>query len=100
VCVCAQVKDAFEAFAAETGRKLHLEIEPGTFLLANSGAVLSVVQDMVTTGEQGHTFLKMDTGMTELLRPSLYGSQHPLVGSTMPALPLHTTRMEVLGAAE
>ena len=73
------VKEAFEAFAEETGRKLHLEIEPGTFLLANSGAVVSTIQDMVTTGEQGHTFLKMDTGMTELLRPSLYGSQHPLV---------------------
>eukprot|EP00241_Pyramimonas_parkeae_P001775 CAMPEP_0114249012 /NCGR_PEP_ID=MMETSP0058-20121206/13895_1 /TAXON_ID=36894 /ORGANISM="Pyramimonas parkeae, CCMP726" /LENGTH=435 /DNA_ID=CAMNT_0001362489 /DNA_START=254 /DNA_END=1561 /DNA_ORIENTATION=+ len=73
------VVEAFKAFAEDTGRKLHLEIEPGTFLLANAGCVVSTIQDMVTTGEQGHTFLKMDTGMTELLRPSLYGSQHPLV---------------------
>jgi len=69
----------FEQFAAETGRKLHLEIEPGTFLLANSASMVSTIQDVVTTGEEGYNFLKMDMGMTEVLRPSLYGSQHPLV---------------------
>ena len=78
--VGAPVKDAFESFAAETGRELKLEIEPGTFLLANSCAVVTSVQDKVTTGTaEGHTFLKLDMGMTEVLRPSLYGSQHPLV---------------------
>ena len=78
--VGAPVKEAFEAFAAETGRELKLEIEPGTFLLANSCAVVTSVQDKVTTGTaEGHTFLKLDMGMTEVLRPSLYGSQHPLV---------------------
>lgn len=73
------VKQAFKAFAEETGRQIKLEIEPGTFLVANAGALLSTVQDMVTTGEQGHTFLKLDSGMTEVLRPSLYGAQHPIV---------------------
>lgn len=67
------VKEAFEKFAAETGRKLRMEIEPGTYLLANSCALLSTVQDIVTTGAEGHTFLKLDSGMTEVLRPSLYG---------------------------
>lgn len=73
------VIEAFRAFAAETGREIKLEIEPGTFLVANSGALLSTVQDIVQTGETGHTFLKLDSGMTEVLRPSLYGAQHPLV---------------------
>jgi len=77
--VGAPVKEAFEQFAQRTGRELALEIEPGTFLVANAGALLSTVQDIVTTGEQGHSFLKLDAGMTELLRPSLYGAQHPLV---------------------
>ncbi len=63
----------------ETGRELELEIEPGTYLTANSGALLSSVQDMTYTGMEGHTFLKLDSGMTELLRPSLYGAQHPIV---------------------
>uniref|UniRef100_A0A7S0WW88 Diaminopimelate decarboxylase n=1 Tax=Pyramimonas obovata TaxID=1411642 RepID=A0A7S0WW88_9CHLO len=69
----------FEQFAEETGRKLRLEIEPGTFLMANSCSVVSTVQDVVSTGEDGYNFLKMDMGMTDVLRPSLYGSQHPLV---------------------
>jgi diaminopimelate decarboxylase len=73
------VKKAFEDFAARTGRELGLEVEPGTFLVANSGSLLSKVQDMVTTGSEGHTFLKLDSGMTELLRPSLYGAQHPVI---------------------
>ena len=73
------VKDAFAEFAKKTGRKLKLEIEPGTYLVANSGALLTKVQDIVTTGKDGHTFIKLDSGMTEVLRPSLYGAQHPIV---------------------
>jgi diaminopimelate decarboxylase len=37
------------------------------------------MQDMVSTGTEGHTFIKLDSGMTEVLRPSLYGAQHPIV---------------------
>jgi diaminopimelate decarboxylase len=74
--VGAPVKGAFEKFAAADGRQLRLEIEPGTFLVANAGAVLSRVQDIVSTGAR--EFLKLDSGMTEILRPSLYGSQHPV----------------------
>jgi diaminopimelate decarboxylase len=73
------VKRAFQEFAERTGRKLKLEIEPGTFLSANSGTMLSTIQDMTTTGPDGYTFLKLDSGMTDVLRPSLYGAQHPLV---------------------
>jgi diaminopimelate decarboxylase len=68
----------FERFAEETGRRLKLEIEPGTFLLANAGALLCEVRDIVTTGAEGFTFIKVDSGMTEVLRPSLYGAQHPM----------------------
>ncbi|MEC9227310.1 MAG: diaminopimelate decarboxylase [Verrucomicrobiota bacterium] len=72
------VAEKFRDFAKETGRKIHLEIEPGTYLLANAGALLSVVQDIVSTGTDGYEFLKLNTGMTEMLRPSIYGSQHPI----------------------
>jgi len=74
----APVAEMFEAFAKETGREIHMEIEPGTYLLANVCAVLASVQDIVSTGEQGYEFIKLDMGMTELLRPSLYGAQHPV----------------------
>jgi diaminopimelate decarboxylase len=73
------VTTAMKEFAKETGRELHLEIEPGTYLVAMAGALVSTVQDKVfTTGESGHTFLKLDSGMTDVLRPSLYGAIHPI----------------------
>lgn len=74
----APVADLFREFAAETGREIRLEIEPGTFLLANTCSVLSKVQDLVSTGPDGYEFLKLNTGMTEILRPSIYGAQHPI----------------------
>lgn len=74
------VTDAFKTFAEENdGRELKLEIEPGTYLVAMAGALVSTVQDKVfTTGDDGHAFLKMDAGMTDVLRPSLYGAIHPI----------------------
>lgn len=73
------VKEAFKNFSKENGRELKMEIEPGTYLMAMSGALVSKVQDKVfTTGESGHTFLKLDSGMTDVLRPSLYGAIHPI----------------------
>lgn len=77
--VGAPVKANFEDYAARTGSELRLEVEPGTFLVANAGALVTTIQDIVTTGGDGHEFLKLDCGMTEVLRPSLYGAQHPLV---------------------
>lgn len=76
----APVTDAFKEFAKEHGRELKLEIEPGTYLVANAGALVTTIQDKVSTksGEDGHIFLKMDAGMTDVLRPSLYGAIHPI----------------------
>ncbi len=72
------VKSIIEEFAAETGRKLKLEVEPGTFLVAHACSLVTSVQDVTQTGEGGYRFLKLDAGMTEVLRPSLYGAQHPI----------------------
>ena len=75
----------FEEFYAKHGRKLHLELEPGTFLVANAGAIICTIIDVVDTGANGYNFIKTDTGMTEVLRPSLYGAQHPII--VVPATP-------------
>jgi diaminopimelate decarboxylase len=69
----------FQALQAETGRSIRLEIEPGTFLLANSCSLVTTIQDVVNTGREGYNFLKLDAGMTEILRPALYAAQHPIV---------------------
>lgn len=86
----APVVEKLREFAAETGREIHLEIEPGTFLVANACAVLAKVQDVVSTGAGGYEFIKLDTGMTEILRPSLYGAQHPV--SILQARPVDAMR--------
>jgi diaminopimelate decarboxylase len=78
------VQEAFQAFGSEHGRRLRLEVEPGTFLVANAGVMICSVIDCVDTGKDGYDFLKADAGMTEVLRISLYGAQHPIV-----AVPAH-----------
>ena len=79
------VADEFVRFAREHGRELKLEIEPGSFLVGNAGAIVCSVIDVVDTGQQGYSFIKVDSGMTEVLRPSMYGAQHPTV--VVPAIP-------------
>ncbi|KAJ4460990.1 putative Diaminopimelate decarboxylase [Paratrimastix pyriformis] len=79
------VRDAFVEFYRNYGRMLHLEIEPGTFLLANSASLITSVRDIVSTGSTGYNFVKLNAGYPEIIRPSLYGAQHPLV--TIPSKP-------------
>lgn len=79
------VAELVAGFAARTGRKLAFEIEPGTFLAANCAAVLARIQDICDTGSGGYEFLKLDTGMTDILRPSIYGAQHPITVLCDPA---------------
>jgi diaminopimelate decarboxylase len=88
------VAEAIEKFAAETGRRLKLEIEPGTYIAAQMGAVVSTIQDTATTGPDGYEFLKLDTGMTDILRPSLYGAQHAI--RVYPANETHRTKPYVV----
>jgi len=73
----APIKEAFEKFAnGDIGRALRLEIEPGTFLVANAGCVIARAIDYKKTPK--YNFIITDSGMTEVTRPSLYGAQHPI----------------------
>jgi len=76
--VGAHVRREIEAFRDRDGRALHLEIEPGTFLVANAGVIVASCVDVVDTGADGYAFAKLDAGMPEITRPSLYGAQHPI----------------------
>lgn len=74
-----ELKGLFLDFYKQHGRKMHLEIEPGTYLVANTGSILCTVDDIVDTGKDGYEFLKVNTGMDSITRPTLYGSKHPLI---------------------
>ena len=56
------------------GHKLGLELEPGRFLVAESGVLLGTVR--ATKGAGNNHFILVDTGFNELMRPSMYGSYH------------------------
>jgi diaminopimelate decarboxylase len=76
--VGAHVRAELLAFRDRDGRELDLEVEPGTYLVANAGVVVATCVDVVDTGREGYLFAKLDTGMPEVTRPSLYGAQHPI----------------------
>jgi diaminopimelate decarboxylase len=68
-------------------RDLHLSIEPGRFLTANAGVLLTRVEylkpapseagkDACEEAEDGKNFAVVDAAMNDLLRPSLYQSWH------------------------
>jgi diaminopimelate decarboxylase len=63
-------------FKETTGRELKMEIEPGTFVVANSGHIITRIIDKKLTNELN--FLIVDGGMELLTRPLLYGSEHPI----------------------
>lgn len=77
------VHDQFIEFFQKHKRKLTLEIEPGSFFLVNAGCIIASIDDKVSTGSHGYTFIKLDTGMDTNTRPSLYAAEHPLI--TIPA---------------
>ncbi|HWI40017.1 MAG TPA: diaminopimelate decarboxylase, partial [Verrucomicrobiae bacterium] len=72
----AYAKQRIEEFKAATGRELQMEIEPGTFVVANSGHIVTRIIDKKLTNEMN--FLIVDGGMELLTRPLLYGSEHPV----------------------
>lgn len=70
--------EKLRSFADRTGRKLHLEIEPGTYFIAHAGTLVAHVDDIVDTGSSGYTFIRLTTGMNDFLRSTLYGAQHTI----------------------
>lgn len=56
------------------GHPLHLELEPGRFLVAEAGVLLGEVRAVKNAGH--NHFVLVDTGFNELMRPAMYGSWH------------------------
>lgn len=65
----------FEAFCKTIGRPLTLMIEPGRFLVAESGYLLAQAT-VVKPTPYNRTFVGINTGFNHLVRPTMYGSYH------------------------
>ncbi len=72
--------------AASRFRAEELWLEPGRWLVASSGVLLTTVMDTKSTARD---FAVVDAGMSELIRPMLYGAHHPVV-SLAPQRPMVT----------
>jgi diaminopimelate decarboxylase len=58
------------------GHRIRLEIEPGRYLTAESGSVITEVRALKRQGTR--KYLLVDAGFNTLARPVLYGSYHPM----------------------
>jgi diaminopimelate decarboxylase len=72
---------ARQKIAAHLGHPIKLEIEPGRYLVAESGALVSEVRSVKDMGK--NHFVLVDAGFSDLMRPSMYGSYHGM--SVIPA---------------
>lgn len=67
---------ARKRIASRLGQSIHLEIEPGRYLVAESGVLVAEVRATKTVGSR--FFALVDAGFNDLLRPSMYGSHHEI----------------------
>ena len=59
------------------GESAHLIIEPGRFIVAQAGALLTRILYVKKNGSK--TFVITDAGMNDLIRPSLYHAHHEIL---------------------
>jgi len=55
---------------------VHLLLEPGRSIIGPAGVLLARV--LYTKENRGKTFVIVDAGMNDLIRPVLYGAEHPI----------------------
>jgi diaminopimelate decarboxylase len=58
------------------GHAVHLEIEPGRYLVAEAGTLVTEVRAVKDMG--ANHFVLVDAGFNELMRPAMYGSYHEI----------------------
>ncbi len=73
----------------EFGHAIELEIEPGRYLVAESGYLIAEIRAIKSMGE--NTYYLLDAGFNDLARPILYGAYHPISIARRDG---HTTELE------
>ncbi|MCO1589151.1 diaminopimelate decarboxylase, partial [Escherichia coli] len=71
---------AREQIARHLGHPVKLEIEPGRFLVAQAGVLITQVRSVKQMGSRH--FVLVDAGFNDLMRPAMYGSYHHISALT------------------
>ena len=74
------IADRFSAFCKAYGKQLILQIEPGRFPVCEAGWLLARVNTIKRTPK--FTFVGLNTGFNHLIRPTMYGSYHPILNAS------------------
>lgn len=78
----ARLTERFERMLEACGRELTLILEPGRYLVAESGCLLTRVNAVKRSSER--KFVIVDTGFNHLIRPILYDAYHKVVNASSP----------------
>lgn len=70
------LSESMAAFSKQMGREITLQIEPGRYIVAHSGTLIAEVQAVKST--PAYRFVIVNTGLNHNVRPSMYGSFHPI----------------------
>ena len=74
-----EITKKMKKFCEKYGRKLIMILEPGRFLVAQSGFLLTTVTEIKNNPKR--TFVGVDTGFNHLIRPAMYGSYHEIINA-------------------
>lgn len=69
-------QQAREKIEKHLGHRISMEIEPGRFLVAEAGILISELRAQKRVGSNFFAFV--DAGFNDLVRPSMYGSYHKI----------------------
>ncbi|MEO1699871.1 MAG: diaminopimelate decarboxylase [Planctomycetota bacterium] len=81
--------DARDEFERAIGRRPQVEVEPGRFLVAEAGLLMTEVRAVKEMG--GFPAALVDAGFNDLCRPMLYGSYHRITSVGRDAEPVAPT---------
>ena len=75
--------------------RLHLLLEPGRTIIGPAGVLLTRV--LYVKENRGKSFVVVDSGMNDLMRPALYGAIHPITRIARGSESRNSTRVDVVG---
>jgi diaminopimelate decarboxylase len=87
--------EARQRIAERQGHPVTLEVEPGRYLVAESGYLITQIRSIKHQGER--LFYLVDAGFTDLVRPAFYGSHHHITLVPQDGRPLTEWRQAVVG---
>jgi diaminopimelate decarboxylase len=71
------IVEKFARYEQETGERVTLRLEPGRYFVAEACALVAEVTETKQLGN-GRPYVGINTSMSHLIRPALYGSYHDI----------------------